>query len=136
MSDFVSVATYASSGEAHLARIALEAEGLRTVILNENTTNFMPDVALTPQGGIQLQVLRQDLERAKEILHRAQESRPSDDPMFAPEPGWDACPKCHSTDIIRTTYDKNSTRILIWALWFGFRRRRTTCKKCGHLWNR
>ena len=63
----ITVATFAHTLDAHLAKSRLEAEGIDCVLTNEHTAgmNWFWPLAV---GGVGLQVRESDAERAAEIL--------------------------------------------------------------------
>jgi DNA-directed RNA polymerase subunit M/transcription elongation factor TFIIS len=87
--ELVTIATFRTLGEAHVAKGALESEGIECVLTDENIAGiYSPAI-----GGIRLQVHAEDRDNALEIL-------PADEP--APEelpPDQKVCPKCGSTEI-------------------------------------
>jgi DNA-directed RNA polymerase subunit M/transcription elongation factor TFIIS len=88
--ELVTIATFRSLGEAHIAKGALESEGIECTLTDENIAGiYSPAI-----GGIRLQVHSDDAGKAVEIL-------PPDEPPLADEPPQDqkACPKCGSAEI-------------------------------------
>lgn len=74
---FISIASYSTPIEAHLARILLEDEGIEAIIADEH----LGDTAggyIQAIGGIRLQVRASEAEAARAILdvHRPSESAP------------------------------------------------------------
>jgi hypothetical protein len=63
----VTVETFSSSWEAQLARAALEAEGIDAVIADEHFLGLYGALTST-LGGVRLQVLPEELDRAAELL--------------------------------------------------------------------
>ena len=65
--DLVTIATFPGPVEAEIAKSRLESEGIPSFLGNELASGMMP--FLKPGlGGVSLQVARDDVERAKEIL--------------------------------------------------------------------
>jgi hypothetical protein len=60
------VATYANTAEAELAKERLELEGLKAFVVGGVTAYVVPH--LSTGGALALQVPTEDLERAREIL--------------------------------------------------------------------
>ena len=88
--ELVTIATFRTLGEAHVAKGALESEGVECVLTDENIAGiYSPAI-----GGIRLQVPADDKDRALEILP-ADEPTPADEPL----PDQKVCPKCGSTGI-------------------------------------
>lgn len=67
MADLVTVASFDHETEATLAQHLLEDAGIKSVILDP-LTNVTTLALMSANEGVRLQVLKQDLERAKEIL--------------------------------------------------------------------
>jgi hypothetical protein len=65
--DLVTVTTFPDVPEAELARERLALEGVSAFVLSAQTTGVMPFLAASA-GGVRVQVKRQDLAKAKEIL--------------------------------------------------------------------
>jgi len=68
VSRFVTVATYGGVLEAEVARAHLEAEGVTAEVRDAHTASLGGQHMVGVLGGIRLEVLEQDLERALEIL--------------------------------------------------------------------
>jgi len=67
MSGFITVAVFSLPQDAYIAKLKLESEGMRTFLKDELTIqsdNFLSQAI----GGVRLQVLAADVNRAKEIL--------------------------------------------------------------------
>jgi len=67
MDDLVTVTTFADVPEAELARERLQLEGVTAFVLSAQTTGVMPFLTAS-SGGVRVQVKREDLAKAKEIL--------------------------------------------------------------------
>ncbi len=70
MNSFITLMSFTLPHEAHLAKISLEAEGIHVELKDELTTqvyNFYSDAI----GGVKIQVLKSDFQKAKEILELA-----------------------------------------------------------------
>jgi hypothetical protein len=67
MDDLVTVTTFADVPEAELARQRLQLEGVTAFVLSAQTTGVMPFLTAS-SGGVRVQVKREDLAKAKEIL--------------------------------------------------------------------
>lgn len=67
MDDLVTVMTFADVPEAELARERLQLEGVTAFVLSAQTTGVMPFLTAS-SGGVRVQVKRDDLAKAKEIL--------------------------------------------------------------------
>ena len=62
----VTVATFRTAVEGHMAKGCLEAAGIRALLAGEQMT--MPCHWIIPRGGVQLQVREQDAAAAQEAL--------------------------------------------------------------------
>lgn len=63
---FVTVGTFTREIEALILRTRLDAEGIESFIADENMGRIYPGVI-----GVRLLVREEDLERVKEIIHKA-----------------------------------------------------------------
>ena len=133
MSKLVTVKTFQTSTDAHLAKTLLEAEGLEAFVFGENTMSINPFFTFYPGMGVHLKVHEADLEKAKTLL-----VEPSVDLKEA-EIGYTQCPKCNSTEISR--FGKDWRSYLAWgyifvpfALLAGITKKRKRCSSCGHIW--
>ncbi|HEY6461987.1 MAG TPA: DUF2007 domain-containing protein [Polyangiaceae bacterium] len=64
--DLVTVVTFPDVAEAELARERLELEGVTAVVMGAQSGGVMPYLA--GSEGVRVQVQRQDVDRAREIL--------------------------------------------------------------------
>lgn len=67
MAELVTVASFADTAEAELAKERLELEGVRAFVLGGQTAGIMPYLT-SSTGGVRLQVAPTDIDRAREIL--------------------------------------------------------------------
>ena len=67
MDDLVTVTTFPDVPQAELAKDRLRLEGVAAFVLSAQTTSAMPFLTAS-SGGVRVQVKREDLARAKEIL--------------------------------------------------------------------
>ncbi len=65
--EFVTIATYRTGTEAHLAKNLLEEEGITAVLAGEHSTELWGAVTNLSQG-VQLQVSDGDADRARRLL--------------------------------------------------------------------
>jgi hypothetical protein len=63
---FVTIASYLSAAEAHLIQSRLEAEGIKAVVTEEQTSAWL--LPRTNLGGAKVEVMERDAERARELL--------------------------------------------------------------------
>lgn len=92
--------------QAHLLQGALENEGIKSILHNENFSTLLPALANIMGGGVQVLVMECDLERALEILYR---NTPLDKKY---------CPYCGSEDIY-ISLGKRKYSKLFFALFSG-----------------
>ena len=112
--------------EADLLCMKLEAAGIKTFIPDQSTASIQP-LYSGAIGGIRIQIVEQDLAKAREIL--AAKLEPTDKGIFQ-------CPECGANAI---NYQRVSTRFAFLSLlllgipllWF---KRTCTCKSCHHKW--
>ncbi|WP_066838954.1 putative signal transducing protein [Rufibacter ruber] len=87
----VTVTTYSSPIDAHLAKNKLESEGILSFLFDENVVSMNPLFNITV-GGIKLKTLASDAEKAMVILNSVNElpyTTEQDEPVV--------CPRCGST---------------------------------------
>lgn len=65
----VTIAAFTTPLEAHMVRSLLESEGIESLVFNEQIASVHLPLA-TATGGVQVQVLESDAERARAILAR------------------------------------------------------------------
>jgi hypothetical protein len=63
---FVTIASFLSAAEAHVIQSRLEAEGIRAVVTEEQTSAWL--LPRTNLGGAKVEVMERDAERARELL--------------------------------------------------------------------
>jgi predicted RNA-binding Zn-ribbon protein involved in translation (DUF1610 family) len=130
----VTIATFWSPTEAHIARIRLESEDIDCVMVDENlvATQWLWASAL---GGIKLKVPSQDALLARELLERSSRKRR----VMASEPIFDGqmrCPECGSEEIYDARFSRRASflSILLVGLPLPFLQRRRRCAECGFEW--
>jgi len=124
---------YRDLPEALVARAKLEADGIECFLANENVIrlNWFWSNAM---GGLKLQLLEENAERAMEIL--AQEIPAS---FSAEEIGEEykqpICPNCGSLDVSFEEYNK-VTLVVLWLLSLPvpIRKNRWQCEDCHVEW--
>ncbi len=146
------IAHYDQTALAHIAQAKLEAEGIDSTLLDENTTNWFWHYSVAT-GGIRLQVNEADVSRAQEILQSRDEHVVEVTARVEDEPP--KCPKCQSEHVQRRRFTWPTLlaalfTILLAALILGFlttcglmfvlllvgywRMPRWQCNDCGHRW--
>ena len=121
---WVTLRSYSTPIEAHLARGHLETEGVPCFLRDEHTIgmNWLYSNLL---GGVRLCVPESELDRAREILAGK---------LFAEEPKELTCPECGSSRVQDLSQRKK------WALFsvallhipLPFARKNYLCANCGH----
>ncbi|MDY3559244.1 DUF2007 domain-containing protein [Gemmata sp. JC673] len=79
----VTIATFDSAGQAHEAKNVLEAAAIRAVVTDEETVSMLWHIS-TAVGGIKVQVLEEDADRALAVLDEAFGKEPADREPSAP----------------------------------------------------
>lgn len=133
--DLVTVASFDTATEAHLARAKVEADGVPAFIVGADSMQMNPMFTFYPGMQVHLQVRRMDMDRAQELLSR------DHDEIASPESGFDSCPRCGSHHIERTRITNRT--YLAWgyifvpvAILLGLLNRGWRCRECGNRWGR
>jgi hypothetical protein len=131
---FVTVASFDEPYKANIAKIKLEAEGIKCFLSGENfvATYWLLSRA---EGGIKLKVNEADAETATEILMRKEIS--SDAHKSSGFDDYDlVCPKCNSENIEYERYSWKMTMlsILLFSLPVTWLKKKYKCLVCGHIW--
>jgi hypothetical protein len=124
-SQWVTLKSFNTTIEAHLARGMLESEGVEAVIRDEHTISIRPYLSQA-LGGVRLDVLEEDFERARELL---------DVPSMQPEPKL--CQHCGGKGIAVTDPKGNLAAILttLFTVVPGhLLKPKFRCAQCGHEW--
>ena len=129
----VTVATFPEAIEAHIYRTRLEAEGIPSVIADENIISNQPWHSIA-YGGVKLRVRAQDQEKALAIINQIRYGQDLDTPE-AKEYQAPECPVCNS----RNLKQKQVSGIwpLIKSILFLYPMRtriKLTCLNCGYRW--
>ena len=123
--------------EAQMVRLRLEAEGVRCSLSNEAAALLYSGMF----SGVKIEVLEEDLERAREIVKRrpaveadAEEGDPDPDDGYVDE-DW-RCPKCHGKHVQYVPL--SAPMWLLSLLTVGLAAvlvdRTRYCQDCGHQW--
>ncbi len=138
--DIVTVASFDKPFEAHMARVKLEAEGIRSIVSDEHLVTMDPLLGYAV-GGIKVEVSREDAAAAHAILeHVASERSKPREPDAASTAESDAdanlCPRCGSDQI---SVHRSGTRFSwLTIVFIGFPIGRSkpqhTCGACAHNW--
>ena len=123
--------------EAELARIKLEAKGIRCFLAGKNFIS-MYWLLSGADRGIKLQVRESDAEKALEILGTDTHLglNETEDKDMKPEAINPPCPNCGSNSI---KYKGFSAKLFYLGILFfrfplPFLRRKYKCKRCGKIW--
>jgi hypothetical protein len=132
--DWVTVASFRDLAEAEMARVTVDAEGIRCYLADAEVIRLDWTLSMA-LGGIKLRVPAADRERALERLHRtstAQVLQLVADPSDTSE---ESCPACGGTTV---TVEERGRRFSLVATLLGlpllFRSQATRCGACGHRW--
>jgi len=133
----VTIANFLEPFEAELARIKLEAEGIRCFLAGKNfvSTYWLYSNA---DHGIKLQVNDRDAVKAVEILENndgAELEEIHDEELIA-EPAEIVCPKCKSENIEYERFSRTVALLSVLFLRFPlpFPKRTYKCQDCGYTW--
>ena len=127
----VPVALYHQPHEAHLARLQLEAEGLRSVLEGEH----MSGLAWPPTSGVRVLVPAWQVEAARRVLRSAEAQQGSAD-FVTGDLEATRCPDCGSLRVrdARVSASGQGFRWRVLGVPLPFLRRRARCRQCGHRW--
>ena len=101
--ELVTISTYSSAIDAHLAKNKLESEGILAFLFDENMVSLNPLYNISV-GGIKLKTLQSDRAQALAVLDYVQ-----DQPYTNEQNEAIACPRCGSENI---SYAYNSSNKL------------------------
>lgn len=123
----MTVKSFRTPIEAHLARSVLENEGIEAFVRDEYSIGLRP--YLSPSmGGVRLDVPEEDLERARALLDVPPAAA---DPKLCPECGGEAAPVTDPTGYFAAILSTLFIMVPSYPL-----RQRFRCGKCGHEWRR
>jgi hypothetical protein len=123
----VTVASYSTPLDAHMAKSRLDSAGIDSLIFDEHTIamNWLYSNLI---GGVKIKVPEEDLEDARSVLGL-------DGVEVEAEDSWGTCPQCDSNDV-EFIADKRGA-FLSWVLMgipFFPVIKRLKCRGCGHIW--
>ncbi len=125
------------ASEAELARIKLEANGIRCFLAGKNFISMYWLLSSCCRG-IKLQVRESDAEKALEILGTDThiDLNEAEDEGMKPEPINPSCPNCGSNSI---EYEGFSKKLFYFGILFfrfpiPFLRKKYKCLSCGEIW--
>jgi DNA-directed RNA polymerase subunit RPC12/RpoP len=136
----VTIATFEYYQFAHIAKTKLESEGINCCI-NDEYTASMNWLYTNAIGGIKLQVLSNDVDKALEVLNENDligNKEALKDIQLDDEEETVRCPYCKSEEIIDEKYSKRWAYLAILFLGFPllFKKRKYLCKDCGYKWKK
>ncbi len=131
----ITIATFPDALKAQIMRGRLEAEGIPAFIADEHTITNQPYLYMA-YGGVRLQVIEHDRERALAIIKIREPFVALD---TTPEPLSDQCPNCHSRKVEEVTLARSRSFLTLLRNWLTSRTselvvRRFKCHNCGHNW--
>jgi hypothetical protein len=129
----VTVASYPTPIEAHLARGRLEAEGLTPVLADEHLV-ALHGLATLALGGVKLQVPSEEAARARRALAEVAAPLPRSARYLTADLDAPRCPACGSLGLAPAAADRRSA--LLAGLLLGLplllgRARGLRCRDCG-----
>ena len=122
--------------QAELAKIKLEAEGIRCFLSGKNFIGIYW-LCSAVAGGVKLQVKKSDAKRASEILQTGEKVNiEALDNSLTAEPISGLCPKCNSDDIEYRRFSRTVfyLGILFFRVPLPLPRKSYKCNDCGHSW--
>lgn len=149
--EFTTIATAATSSEAHIIRGVLESAGIEAFVLDEHASSmYVPRLGLAEP--IRIQVYSEQADEAQDLLDQPAEFPDEGGEVAelrlsigetvetldatAGEDGDLLCPACASDLVYRK--EPSGLRQLVAMLLLGipylFMRRPWECRSCGHLW--
>ncbi len=127
MSEFIVINAYNNYVDAHIARGVLEEEGINCWLKDENTLTIDP-ILTNAMGGIKLMVVKEQGERAKDILEQLRKEARAAVP----------CPKCGSQNTDEVSTPRKASNWLTALLTFSLSDyaiapdKVNHCFDCGH----
>jgi predicted nucleic-acid-binding Zn-ribbon protein len=134
----VTVATFPEAIEAHIYRNRLEAEGIPSVIADENIISNQPWHSIA-YGGVKLRVRAQDQEKALALINEIRHgliTQPGQDEADMDE-NYEAptCPVCNSQRLRQKQISGIWSLIKSVLFLYPMRTRiKLTCLNCGYRW--
>lgn len=127
----VAVALYPQPHEAHLARLRLEADGLRCVLQGEH----MSGLAWPPASGVRVLVPAWQRDAAQRVLAECDAQTGSAN-WVTGDLDATRCPRCGSLRVRDARVDASGRgfRWRVLGVPLPFLRRRASCRHCGHRW--
>ena len=125
------------ASKAELARIKLEANGIRGFLAGKNFVSMYWLLSCADRG-VKLQVRESDAEKALEILGTDTHIglNETEDNDMKPEPINPSCPNCGSNSIEYEGFSRKLFYLGILFLKFPipFMRKKYKCNSCGEIW--
>jgi len=137
---FVTIANFAFTSDpvsqAELAKIKLEAEGIKCFLPGKNFIGI-DWLCSAVAGGVKLQVKESDTKKAFEILQDGGKVNiEALDSNLTPEPTDVLCPKCNSDDIEYRKFSRMAfyLGILFFRVPLPLPLKSYKCNNCGYVW--
>ena len=131
----ITIGQYSQGAYAHIAKSRLEAEGIESIILDENLilVNWLYSNAI---GGVKLQVRSTDVEKAKAIIEEQPETRPEE--IKKRDTNLIHCPTCGSDEIYFEKIARKPAFIswILLGIPLPFLKMKWKCYGCGHEWKK
>lgn len=130
MSTEVTVKSFSSEAEAHLARTKLAGARIPATVHRFSRYRAMAS------GGYLLKVRAQDLKKAKAILDKINPHVDMDEYVDKKDDAYVRCPQCKSVNVLTDPLPGKLLWLVIALLGIPllFMRRGRKCRKCGHTW--
>jgi hypothetical protein len=136
---WVTVASFWSAEQAHLARLKVEADEIPVVLDNENLVS-MNWLWANAVGGVRLRVPEEDASRARRILDPSSPSAPPapSDADAGAEDHRERCPSCGCGDVRPLRFSRWAVfgSMLILGFPLPLLSRKLSCGRCNARWNR
>lgn len=117
---FTTLAVFEYSTEAHVLKSKLDAENIPTILQDESTVDADPLISQAI-GGVKLQVLSKDLEKAAAIYNDIR-------PYKKDELGNEIhCPNCNSTKILAAPSQRKNIFFMLFPF---FEKSKDICNDC------
>lgn len=130
--ELITVRAFNTAIEAHIVQNRLEGEGIASYIMDENIVTLDPLLNFAV-GGIRLQVNKEDLEKAKQVLSEIDAA-----PITNEQDEAITCPNCQSTELytdFKSMKDPRGVIAMITAFFFSvfpmYAKSVYKCKKCN-----
>jgi hypothetical protein len=132
--DWVTVASFRDLAEATMARVTLDAEGIRCYLADAEVIRLDWTLSMA-LGGIKLRVPAADRERALARLHRTSSAQVLELVESPGDDDDDRCPACGAPAVEEVDRGRRwSLAATLLGIPLLVRLRATRCSACGHRW--